>query len=120
MLKDILKKYTAIFENTDKKELIDNLKVALNAHIDESNQSLTEYQKTDDLEILKSAVDLQITHVFPEAKQLQRMKYATNITEFDVRTGIWTLSQKPYTLSELDYTFGEPPRVIKYVTETIE
>jgi len=89
------------------------------------NKLLEEYEKTNNKEILRNAVEIQVKEIIPEMENLRRLKYelmemdnkTTNAGGFgksiiDVKCN---LIQRYANLSRYDHTFGEEPSVVKFV-----
>jgi hypothetical protein len=89
------------------------------------NKLLEEYEKTNNKEILRNAVEIQVKEIIPEMENLRRLKY--ELMEMDNKTinagGFGKpiidveckLVQRYANLSRYDHTFGEEPSVVKFV-----
>lgn len=114
--KDLIDKYHELFHNNDKQKLIEK-KNDIIFHLNERVQELLEeYKKTQNKEILKQAVYIQIKEIQPEQNNLRRLK--NEIMEIDeiVENNqlVFKLFQYPIELSKLMNNSGEPKRVIKF------
>jgi hypothetical protein len=101
----------------EKLEKVEQLKTTLEHMMDE-------YEKTNNTQILRDAISIQIRQLQPEIENLRRLKY--EIMEMDNAISMGgsmldqkevvecTLVQKDVALSKLEYTFGEPSRVVKF------
>jgi hypothetical protein len=101
----------------EKLEKVEQLKTTL-------QHMLNEYEKTNNTQILRDAMSIQIRQLQPEIENLRRLKY--EIMEMDNAISMGgsmldqkevvecTLVQKVVALSKLEYTFGEPSRVVKF------
>jgi hypothetical protein len=78
---------------------------------------LEEYEKTDNREVLKTAVQLQIDDLLPETRNLRLLQsehMEINDTKTKKGKTEYALFKNDVALSKDDFTFGEPPRVIKF------
>lgn len=101
----------------EKLEKVEQLKTTLEHMMDE-------YEKTNNTQILRDAMSIQIRQLQPEIENLRRLKY--EIMEMDNAISMGgsmldqkevvecTLVQKDVALSKVEYTFGEPSRVVKF------
>lgn len=130
-MKDLFDKDNENFNNPEKKELIQKKREIIFEYIENIKRLLEEYEKTDDRDILKSAVEIQVNDLLPETKNLRLLmsehmemtmdvEYFIDIEEYGVeevgkKTGnVFYLFKHDVALSKLDYTFGEQPRVIHF------
>uniref|UniRef100_A0A6C0KK73 Leucine-rich repeat domain-containing protein n=1 Tax=viral metagenome TaxID=1070528 RepID=A0A6C0KK73_9ZZZZ len=130
-MKDLLDKHNENFNNPQKKELIQKKREIIFEYIENIKILLEEYEKTDDRDILKSAVEIQVKDLLPETKNLRLLmsehmemttdvEYSVDIDEYgEEKAGrkldnVFYLFKHDVALSKLDYTFGEQPRVIHF------
>jgi len=119
MYKELLDAYNELYHNEQKKELISKKSGIIFGFIEQIRLLLLEYEKTGNSEVLKMAMDLQVKDLFPEI--LNRRIIENSILEMNSTKILNTdiLQQEvfkyPVLLPKLDFTFGEPPRVIKYI-----
>jgi len=123
MLKDLLDRHNENYNNPYKNELIQTKKDAIYKYIENIQELLKEYEKTEKTELLKSAVYIQTKDLFPEINNLRlltneimEMNYETVIGGgFGVNPLInYYLFKNDVALSKNDFTFGEPPRVVQF------
>jgi len=141
LYKIMIDKHDDIFNNETKNGFIEKKNEAI-FRLNESVQSLLlEYKTTANPELLQEAVRTQYEQTNAESRNLRMLKH--NIMEMDthisksvdeksiisldkecmidIKIGtdkdvfIHTLVQHPATLSELEYSLDEPPRVIKFI-----
>jgi len=124
MYKTLLTNHDELYYSTERREKmveklekIEQLKIAMRTMIDE-------YEQTNNAKLLHDAVSIQIRQLQPEIENLRKLKY--EIMEMDNAVSIGgnmleqkevvecNLVQKDVALSKLEYTFGEPSRVVKY------
>ena len=131
-MKELLDKHNENFNNVQKKELIQKKRNIIFEYIENIKMLLAEYEKTDDRDLLKSAVEIQVKDLIPETKNLRLLmsEHMEMITdeEFNIdedgeteevgkkkKAGnVFYLFKHDVALSKLDYTFGEQPRVIHF------
>jgi hypothetical protein len=130
-MKDLLDKHNENFNNPQKKELIQKKREIIFEYIENIKTLLEEYEKTDDRDILKSAVEIQVKDLLPETKNLRLLmsehmemtidvEYLIDINENGEEESskkldnVFYLFKHDVALSKLDYTFGEQPRVIHF------
>jgi hypothetical protein len=101
----------------EKLEKVEQLKTTL-------QHMMGEYEKTNNRQILRDAISMQIRQLQPEIENLRRLKY--EIMEMDNAISMGgnileqkevvecNLVQKDVALPKLEYTFGEPSRVVKF------
>lgn len=123
MFKDLLDRHNENYNNSHKKELIQKKKDVIYKYIENVRELLNEYENTDNIEILKSAVYIQTKDLFPEINNLRlltneimEMNYETVIAGgFGVTPLInYYLFKNDVALSKNDFTFGEPPQVLQF------
>jgi hypothetical protein len=124
MYKTLLTNHDELYYSTERREKmveklekIEQLKIAMRTMIDE-------YEQTNNAKLLHDAVSIQIRQLQPEIENLRKLKY--EIMEMDNAVSMGgnmleqkevvecNLVQKDVALSKLEYTFGEPSRVVKY------
>lgn len=104
----------------EKLEKIEQLKTSLKHMMDE-------YAKTNNPQILRDAIGMQIRQLQPEIENLRRIKY--EIMEMDNAVFMGgnmlepkevvecSLIQKEVALPKMEFTFGEPSRVVKFTAK---
>jgi len=71
------------------------------------------YREDQNPEILRDAMAIYINELMPEMENLQIIKY--DLREMiDKPDGTKELFMTPWRINQLEYTFGEYPRVVKY------
>ena len=130
-LKNLLDTHNENFNNPHKKELIQKKQEIIFEYIENIKKLLEEYEKSDDRDILKSAVEIQVKDLLPETKNLRLLmsehmemtmdvEYLIDIDEYGVeevgkKTGnVFYLFKHDVALSKLDYANSEEPRVIHF------
>jgi len=125
MYKQLYEKNIELYNDPIRKELITKKENEISKLMETMNKLLEEYEKTNNKEILRNAVEIQVKEIIPEMENLRRLKYelmemdnkTTNAGGFgksiiDVKCN---LIQRYANLSRYDHTFGEEPSVVKFV-----
>ena len=120
LLDEVKKKYEELHFNEEtndkikaKQGDIDNLK-------EDIARFLKEYSATGNKIILEQALTKHIKELIPETRSGRYLKYGTmevGDTEPEKFRTLYTLFQKDIALNKLDFTFGEPARVVKFVSK---
>ena len=116
----ILKKYIdmndELFHNEHKKKLIEEKNEKIFRTIENIRKLLNEYKTTQNRELLKTAVQLQIDELLPETRIIRMMK--NEIMELEEKTisnhNEYSVFKYPTSLDKLDVLIGEPYKVNKY------
>jgi Leucine-rich repeat (LRR) protein len=120
IFKEILAKFNELHHSPHKREMIRN-KIQQIYDLKNTMKAMQEeYQKTSNLEILKTINDIYINEYLPEIHNLRLLKY--EIMELNKAGGSrggdanleFHLFQKDVALTKLEYVSGEPPRVIAF------
>lgn len=114
--KKLIDKNNELFHSIDKKHLIEKKNDEIFHLIERVNALLKEYENTQNRELLKQAVYIQIKEIQPEIRNLRNLKH--EIMELNSYTENYqhkySVYQYPIEFSKLDSEFGEHPRVIKF------
>jgi Leucine-rich repeat (LRR) protein len=121
LYKQYLDKYNDLYNNEPRNTLL-KTKLERLFKLTESNRKLLdEYNKTNNYEFLKAAVDLQKNKIIPETHNIRMLKHqimemlrSDESLETPGRLPVFTLFQRPVSLTNLEYTSGEQQRVIKF------
>jgi len=119
---DYLDKYNDMYNNKDTASTIQSKHENLFSLIEKNKDLLSEYRQTNNVEFLKSAVDLQITDIMPEIRNIRMLKHeimeintVTPESHFGIQPpSTHTLFQYPVSLAKLDHVSGEEQRVISF------
>jgi len=107
--KTILDNYNSLYNNKERKDAIIKKLGDIFKLIENNKILLEDYNKTNNREILLSALELQVKEIAPEIRNLRMLKH--EIMEMDSEK----LIRYPVTLEKTEHLTGEPPRVIKFV-----
>jgi hypothetical protein len=116
--KELLDVHNNMYNNEAKIAAIEKKTGELFRLIEQNREMLDEYKQTDNRELLKSAMELQVSQIIPESRNLRMLKY--EIMEMDRREissgkNEHVLFQYPSQITNMDYITGEPSRVISFV-----
>jgi len=109
LLNDLKTTYTDIHFSTVRNEK----RKVKNADIFKINEriqnSLSKFKSTDNISILKDTMKIYKDELIPEIKNLRMIEHET----MEMDDGV--LFQREYRIAKNDFTFGELPRVIKFM-----
>ena len=117
LYKIYLDKYNELHNNPIKKQQIQDKIKSIFTLIETNKNLIDEYKKTHNREFLKAAVDLQRTDIKSAVDSLRSLKYEImeiNSVNTNKTFPLNTLFQKNISLSKLNFSTGEPPRVISF------
>jgi hypothetical protein len=89
---------------------------------DDITQLLDEYKKTENKEILKNAVDTQITKIIPKMRNIHMLKNEINeellmfAKDSNKKDKIGHIFNYPILLNKLEYNLAEKPNVISFTS----
>lgn len=111
-LKELIDEYTDIYFNEEKKDKI-RKKIEYIGKIQERfNDIIVKYKQSDNMSLLKDAMEIYVSEIKPEMENLQMIKYET--IEIEKEKDDYIMVQRAYRLDKLDFTFGSYPKVIKF------
>lgn len=115
--KELLDVYHDYFHNVHNKEMIQKKNQTLFELNEKVQQLLEEYEKTENPQLLTTAVTIQINEIYPEIRnrRLLQNEVVELQSDFVSNKEIFSIFKYPIDISKLDYYSGEKPRVIKYV-----
>jgi hypothetical protein len=126
IVNNILNEYNEFSNNNPHKlELIKKKRDTIFKYIENNRELLNEYDATENKELLKSAVQLQVDDLLPETKNLRLLTHEhMEMTEKSKAVGgfskdieiMYYLFKNEIALSKIDYAIGEPPRVMHFTT----
>lgn len=114
MLKELSDKYNDNYNNPQKKELINKKRELIYRYIENVRSLLKEYENTENRELLKTAVQLQVEKIFPETENLRRLTSEHMEMTTDKEYINHYLFKNEVALIKNDFTFGEQQRVIHF------
>ena len=114
-----LEKYNEMYNNVDTQQRIQEKRDNIFSLIEKNKALIDEYKKSNNVEFLKAGVDLQISEIYPEVRNLRMLQHEImEIESSDNGAGMMfplnTLFQQNVSLSKLDFSSGEQQRVISF------
>lgn len=117
LYEELLKKNDDNHFNATKLELINKKREHIFKLIEQIRILLKEYEDTENRELLKTAMELQVNSLFPETRNLRLLENEImEITKLKHSSGKVEniLFKKDVVLTKEDYSFGEAPSVKKF------
>ena len=113
-LANIKKEYEDLYfsEEIDEKVQQKNSKILGIQH--KMEELIQEYRNTENPEIIRDAMTLYDRELVPEINNLQLIRWQTREIMQDEKTGKYELFQRNWRLGQIEYTFGEYPRVVHF------
>lgn len=109
------REYDALYFNEERNEKI-GVKQKKLALLQERIAELRQkYRETNQPQLLRDAMAVYTTEVVPETNNLQWIKYDTREMIFNEREDS-ELYQKSWRTNQIEYTFGEYPKVVHFTT----
>ena len=115
--KELLDVYTDYYHNKHNKEMVIKKNHTIFELNEKVQQLLEEYIKTENPELLRPAVNIQINEIYPEIRNRRILENEVVELQSELVSNkeIFSIFKYPIDISKLDYHAGENPRVIKYV-----
>ena len=113
LYKIVLDVYDQIYNNMHKKELIIRKNEEIYELLENIKIVLNEYTTTNNIELLKTAVQMQHDDLIPKIEFLRRLKYEIMEMNSD-KNGMIHLIQNPVPLSKIVYSYDEPSNIVKF------
>jgi hypothetical protein len=113
----LLGEYSENHFGDGKRDLIEKKRNRIFLYKEQIGDLLKEYGTTQNRELLKTAMNLQVNQLLPETRNLRLlMNEHMEITEKKHTNGKieYHLFQHPVAFTKLDHNIDEPPRVIKF------
>ena len=125
MYKELYEKNTDLHYDQERRDIILRKQKEIFKLTDTIKALLDEYKKTDNKEILRNAVEIQVKELNPEIENIRRLKYEWMEMETDIKSAgpfgsnsvievSSKLVQRDVNLSKNDYTFGEQPKLTHF------
>lgn len=118
--KDLLNEYNEMHHSKHKRELIRNKIQQVYDLKNAMKRLLTQYETEENLEIMGVITDIYLREYLPETHNLRLLCYEvmemveTGESKDTAQHKVKQLFQKDVSLSKLEHSSGEPPRVIAY------
>ena len=105
-LEYFIDRFANIASNKSKIELITSLKIDINnSYIHDIKAAVENFNKTNDEQYIRDAVDIYVNILIPKLKELRELQYKKCIVEYNADTGTYHLIQKKYDIEDIE--FGE-------------
>jgi hypothetical protein len=106
--------YDSLYFDEEREEKLAQKRAKI-AGIQDRIRELVKLYKTDENpEVLKDVMTVYIKELVPEINNRAIIENQTREISKDERTNIWTLFQMGWKINDLEYTFGEYPRVVHF------
>jgi len=117
IFKELMDGYEEKHADPHKQELIQRKKDKIFYYVENVRSLLAEYEKTGNRELLKTAVQMQVSDLIPEAQNLRLL--TAELMEMNQKKHTngkveHFLFKNDVALTKLDHNIGEPARVIKF------
>jgi len=103
--------YETLFQVTDNKkneETIKKLEEETYILINDIKQTIKNYNSTNDLQFVRDSIEIYINQLEPKLKELMRVKYRSNLVEYNEDDNTYHLIQKKYTILDLEDDYVKP------------
>ena len=108
------KEYDELYFDEERQDKVD-VKLRKIQDIQQRIKALFEKAAAETSEsIITDAMTIYVEELIPEIENLQLIKYDTRELLVDEETGVAELFQVPWRIQDIEYTFGEYPRVVKF------
>ena len=105
-LEYFIERFANVANNKAKNELVNSLKIDINnTYIHDIKNAIENYNKTNDVQFVKDAVDIYVNILTPKLKELRELQYKKCVVEFNPDYGTYHLVQQNYDIEDLE--FGE-------------
>jgi hypothetical protein len=122
ILREIKEDYNNIYNNKEREEKITEKKYEIESSKSKVKEWLEKYSKTGNREVLTTAMEFYVNELLPEIRNLRfllneinEMNILENTNKGGRLEGKRILFQEQNQLSKIDYTFGEPAKVEKFM-----
>lgn len=115
--KEFLDLYTDYYHNAHNKEMVVKKSHTIFELNEKVQQLLEEYVKTENPQLLRTAVNIQTNEIYPEIRNRRMLENEVMELQSKLVSNkeIFSIFKYPIDVSKLDYHTGEKPRVIKYI-----
>ena len=112
---ELIEKYNELFFMDDeKKKIYDDNRILIKNKTDDVNKLLQEYKETDNIQLLKEAVQIQIDDIIPTIKNNNFLEFEKIYVDLNIDKNFQLYKEKiGYSNLEL-YQFGEKSKVIDF------
>lgn len=110
---ELLDKYNELYNNKHVTEMTSKKSNDIFNLIEKIQDLLTEYEKTENPKILKTAMDIQINELYPEIRNMRLLKNEV-LEIYEFKEDNFSIFNYPCQLQKIDHNLGENPSVIKF------
>jgi|LauGreSuBDMM15SN_2_FD.fasta_scaffold18265_2 hypothetical protein len=108
--------YNDIVDNNKKQEKIKTFQTECFVIIDNIKKTIQEFIKTNNTQYTLDVVDIYKNQLIPKLEELNKLKYAIRMIDYDEDKNIYTLQQKEYSIQMLEGDYGvEPQGIVRFV-----
>ena len=100
-----LEKFIQNYDNVEKKEKLKKLKVELGLNIQQFKLMISEFNKTNNSQIVYNAIEMFINEIEPKLKSIEEISYAYNKIEYNENDDTYLLIQKKYSIEQMEMPF---------------
>jgi hypothetical protein len=103
--------YETLFQVTDNKNIEDSvkkLKEETYILINDIKKFIKDYNSTNNIQLVRDSVEIYINQLEPKLKELLRLKYSTNLVEYNEDENTYSLIQRKYTILDLEENYIKP------------
>ena len=113
-LSNLKKEYGDLYFSEEIDEKVQQKNAKILGIQDRIGELIQEYKNTENPEIIRDAMTLYDRELVPEINNLQLIRWQTREISQDEKTGKFELFQRNWRLGQVEYTFGEYPRVVHF------
>lgn len=107
ILEYFLNAYTNIVDNKTTNENISKLKMDIyNTYINNIKISMNEFNKTNNVQFVRDAVDIYVNILTPKLKELTKLQYSKSFVEYNSDTNTYNLIQKKTDIGDIEYNYS--------------
>lgn len=112
----LIEKNILVNHNPAKKELLNKLEVELqNTYIMPFKNLVHKFSQQNNPDFIKEAVQIYVSEITPQLKQIQQLKYEVNFVEYNIDNSTFHLIQKPNSLENLQYGYSSSDKINAFV-----
>ena len=112
--KDVKKEYDNLYFDEEKEEKLANKHKKIGEIQDRIRELIKTYRIEENPEVLKDAMTVYVEELVPEMNNEAILKYDIRELNINESKEIAEVFQKGWRLNQLEYTFGEYPRVVHF------
>jgi hypothetical protein len=111
---ELKREYDSFYFDEEREEKLAQKRAKIGAIQDRIRELVQLYKQEENPEILKDAITVYIRELVPEVKNRSIIQNETREMNVNEETKIGTLFQMGWKLNDIEYTFGEYPRVVHF------